>query len=255
MNDAPNTHYLTSRPKPFTRAERDNTTILFGGLHWRAERLIQGAMEALGYRSRVLPIATKQDLLAGRELADIGQCCPTSFTTGNLANFLRSEAKISSPEEIARNYVYVTAGACGACRFGQYHQSYELALRNSGMEAFRMFLLAQDGLEQGAAEGGGLELNLPFTMGAIWAVMVGDLLQDLEYQTRPYEVKRGETDRVVKESVEHLYEVFRDSPARRKNWSAPVWYLLTSRYVQALREVCRRFDSIEVDRLRVKPVV
>lgn len=247
--------YRTYKSRPFTRAERDHTTILFGGLHWRAERLIQGAMEALGYRSRVLPIATKQDLLAGRELADIGQCCPTSFTTGNLANFLRSEAKISSPEEIARNYVYVTAGACGACRFGQYHQSYELALRNSGMEAFRMFLLAQDGLEQGAAEGGGLELNLPFTMGAIWAVMVGDLLQDLEYQTRPYEVKRGETDRVVKESVEHLYEVFRDSPARRKNWSAPVWYLLTSRYVQALREVCRRFDSIEVDRLRVKPVV
>jgi hypothetical protein len=25
-----------------------------------------------------------------------------------------------------QNFVYLTAGSCGACRFGQYHQSYEL---------------------------------------------------------------------------------------------------------------------------------
>ncbi|HSC93596.1 MAG TPA: hypothetical protein VLC73_01370 [Burkholderiales bacterium] len=249
-------HFRTYKPRPFARAERDRVTILFGGLHWRAERLIQGAMENLGYRTQVLPTATKEDLLTGRELADIGQCCPTSFTTGNLANFLRSAARESSPEEVAKKYVYVTAGACGACRFGQYHQSYELALRNVGLDSFRMFLLAQNGLEQGAAEGGGLELNLPFTLGAIWAVLASDLVQDLEYQTRPYEVRPGQTERVVKECVEHLHDAFRESPVRGKGkWSAPVWYLLSDYFEQALREVHRKFGEIEVDRLRVKPVV
>ena len=58
-------HFRTYQPQPSTRAERDRVTILFGGLHWRAERLIQGAMENLGYRSRILPTATKEDLLAG----------------------------------------------------------------------------------------------------------------------------------------------------------------------------------------------
>ncbi len=255
MQHAATEHFRTYQPRPFTRAERDQVTILFGGLHWRVERLIQGAMENLGYRSRVLPTATREDLLTGRELADIGQCCPTSFTTGNLANFLRSAARESSPEEVAKKYVYVTAGACGACRFGQYHQSYELALRNAGLESFRMFLLAQNGLEQGAAEGGGLELNLPFTLGAIWAVLVGDLVQDLEYQIRPYEVNPGETERVVRESIEYLHEVFRKSAVRGGNWGAPFWYLGTGRFVKALREVHRRFERIEVDRLRVKPVV
>jgi hypothetical protein len=38
-------------------------------------------------------VATKYDLLTGREVADIGQRCPTSFTTGNLVNFLKKEAK------------------------------------------------------------------------------------------------------------------------------------------------------------------
>jgi len=256
METAKLEHYLAYQPRPFTRAERDRVTILFGGLHWRVERLIQGAMGNLGYRSQVLPTATKEDLLTGRELADIGQCCPTSFTTGNLANVLRQETQQQGAEEVAKKYVYVTAGACGACRFGQYHQSYELALRNAGLDSFRMFLLAQNGLEQGAAEGGGLELNLPFTLGAIWAVIVGDLIQDLEYQIRPYEVNPGETERVVKESIEYLHGVFDRSPVSGMGkWSAPLWYLGTSRFVDALREVRRRFDNIEVDRLRVKPVV
>lgn len=248
-------HFRAYKPRPFTREERDKVTILFGGAHWRVERLLQGALARLGYRTRVLPPATKADLLTGRAVADVGQCCPTSFTTGNLANFLREEANKSSPEAVAENFVYLTAGACGACRFGQYHQSYELALRNTGLESFRMFLLAQDNLDQGAIHGGGLELDLPFTLGAIWAVIASDVVQDLEYQTRPYEVVAGETDRVVRESVEYLFEVFRNAPVPRGKLACLPWYLGTNYFLKALREVHDRFRAIELDRLRVKPVV
>jgi predicted nucleotide-binding protein (sugar kinase/HSP70/actin superfamily) len=126
-------------------------------------------------------------------VADIGQCCPTSFTTGNLANVLKAEARRIGAEEVAKNYVYITAGSCGACRFGQYHQSYELALRNVGLDSFRMFLLGQEGLDQGPANGGGLDINMPFTLGAVWAIVLTDIVQDMEYQTRPYEKNPGET--------------------------------------------------------------
>ena len=247
--------YRAYKPRPFTREERDHVTILFGGLHWRAERVIQGAMENLGYRTQVLPTATREDLLTGREVADIGQCCPTSFTTGNLVNFLKKEAKQTSPAEVSKKYVYLTAGSCGACRFGQYHQSYELALRNSGLDAFRMFLLGQQGLDQGAAAGGGLELNLPFTLGAVWAVVLADAVQDLEYQIRPYEVKPGETLRASKEGVDILYEALRKRPRRGEKWGALAWHLTTPYFVNAMKEVRRRFDRVEVDRLRPKPLV
>jgi len=120
-------HYRAYTPRPFTRAERDSVTILFGGLHWRIERILQAVLESSGYRARILPIATKADLLTGRETADIGQCCPTSFTTGNLVNFLKKESKQVGVEAVNEKYVYLTAGSCGACRFGQYHASYELA--------------------------------------------------------------------------------------------------------------------------------
>jgi len=247
--------YRAYKPRPFTRDERDQVTVLFGGLHWRVERLIQGAMENLGYRTQVLPTASRADLMTGREVADIGQCCPTSFTAGNLANFLRAEASRIGADEVSRRYVYITAGSCGSCRFGQYHQSYELALRNIGLDAFRMFLLGQDGLDQGPAAGGGLELNLPFTLGAIWAVVLADVVQDMEYQIRPYEVQPGATDRAARQGIEILCDALRRRPRRGRKWGALAWHVATNYFVNAMREVRRCFDAVEVDRLRVKPLV
>src|SRR5690349_21788441 len=85
--------YRAYKPRPFTRAERDQVTLLIGGLHWRAERMAQASIQNLGYHVELLPTATREDLLTGRELADIGQCSPTSFTTGNLANVLRGKTR------------------------------------------------------------------------------------------------------------------------------------------------------------------
>jgi predicted nucleotide-binding protein (sugar kinase/HSP70/actin superfamily) len=85
-------HYRAYISRPFTKYERDRVTIVSGGLHWRAERVLQATFENHGYKVQFLPTASKNDLLKGREVADIGQCCPTSFVTGNLVNFLLSEA-------------------------------------------------------------------------------------------------------------------------------------------------------------------
>ena len=93
-------HYRAYTPRPFTRAERDSVTILFGGLHWRVERILQAVLESGGHKAQVLPVATKDDLLTGREVADIGQCCPTSFTTGNLVNFIKKKSDELGAEEV-----------------------------------------------------------------------------------------------------------------------------------------------------------
>jgi predicted nucleotide-binding protein (sugar kinase/HSP70/actin superfamily) len=247
--------YRAYKPQPFTREERDKVTILFGNLHWRAERVMQGVFSNLGYRTQILPTATRADLLAGREVADIGQCCPTSFTTGNLVNTLRNEAQRIGAEEVSKNFIYLTAGSCGACRFGQYHQSYELALRNSGLNGFRMFLMGQGALDQGATAGGGLDLNLPLLLGSAWSVLLADVVQDLEYQTRPYEMKAGETVRASQDAVEILHQAMLKRPHIGKRWGSLAWHLASPYFVDAMKDVRRRFDEVEVDRLRMKPKV
>jgi len=122
MATATTEHYRAYAPRPFTRAERDSVTVVFGGLHWRVERVIQAVLENGGNRAEVLPVATREDLLTGREVADIGQCCPTSFTTGNLVNFVRKKSQQHGAEEggaaaiAQRRQASTRAGAAEVCR-------------------------------------------------------------------------------------------------------------------------------------------
>jgi predicted nucleotide-binding protein (sugar kinase/HSP70/actin superfamily) len=245
-------HYRAYRPRPFRREERERVTLLYGGLTWKHERLMQGALENMGYRARPLPQIERVDLDIGKELIDTGACCPTIFTAGNLARFLRETLEKEGREAVRDRYIFVTVGACGPCRFGQYHESYERVLEGLDLTDFRIFLLDLLQMEQNE---GGLEITMPLTFGLVYTMFMGDLLTDMEYAVRPYEVVPGETDRVLRESVEILYEKFRKRPLKGKKWGSLLWHVTTSYFVDALKEVRRLWDEIEVDRLRVKPRV
>jgi len=67
------------RPKerPFTRSERGHTTLLFGGLTWKHEKLVQGALEGLGYLARPVPTPKVKAFQTGKEYGNNGQCNPT----------------------------------------------------------------------------------------------------------------------------------------------------------------------------------
>ncbi len=41
-------HFKKPAEKPFTKEQRGNTTLLFGGLTWKHEKLVHGALEGLG---------------------------------------------------------------------------------------------------------------------------------------------------------------------------------------------------------------
>jgi predicted nucleotide-binding protein (sugar kinase/HSP70/actin superfamily) len=248
-------HYQAYQPRPFTKADREHTTVLFGGLTWKHERLVQAVLHNLGYRAEPLPNITRADLDAGKELIDVGACCPTIFTTGSLVSFLKQEVAARGAADVANRYLFLTAGACGPCRFGQYQESYAMALDGLGLRDLRLLLFAQDQMDQSGAGEAGLEVNLPFGLGLVYALLSADCLGDLEYQIRPYEVVPGQTEQVLKESVEELYQVFRARPDQGRKWRSLAWHLGSGYFTGALRKVRRRWDAIEVDRLRVKPRV
>ncbi len=244
--------YRAYRPRPLRREERSRVTIVYGGLTFKHERLIQGALENAGYRAKPLPDIKRIDLDIGKELIDTGACCPTTFTAGNLARFLKETSEKEGRENLKDRYVFVTVGACGPCRFGQYHESYERVLENMDLKDFRMFLLDLMQMEQNE---GGLEITMPLTFGLVYSMFLGDIITDMEYATRPYEVVPGETDRVVKDSVELLYERLKKRPLRGQKIGSLLWHVTTPYFVRALKEVKRLWDEVQVDRLRVKPRV
>ncbi len=246
--------YQAYKPRGFTTSDKEKVTLLFGGLTWRAERLLEGVFHGSGYHARALPQATKADLLRGRELADVGQCCPTAFTAGNLVNFLLDESKARGSQDVMDSYAYLTAGSCGSCRFGQYHQSYELALSNLGLDAFRLFFMDQTNPD-GAQEGGGLDLSPALLSKAVLGIMAADVIQDVEYQLRPYELEAGATDRASQLAVEELYQACQDAKVPANTLGVAAWTLHSKGIMRALCRARRHFDAVAVDRLQVKPKV
>ena len=57
------------------------------------------------------------------------------------------------------------------------------------------------------------------------------------------------------ECIDYLYDVFRKRPLAGRTWSTLAWHLASDYFTGAMREVRRRFERVEVDRLRPKPVV
>jgi len=272
-------HFRRPEERAFAAEERDHVTILFGGLTWKHEELIKAVFQGNGYKCEIVPTPNVAAFQLGKEYGNNGQCNPTYFTVGNLVQYLQSlEAKGMSRQEIINNYVFFTAGSCGPCRFGMYEAEYRFALQNAGFDGFRVLLFQQnDGIKAASGEPG-LKFTVNFGMGMLNALHLGDTINDLVFQIRPYEVRQGATDRAFAEAVNSLcitlrerkpFEFMEDAPkwlttsvgkkAALKNTASVFCKVYDHLYGKGVREgldACReRLNQVEVDRLRVKPIV
>jgi predicted nucleotide-binding protein (sugar kinase/HSP70/actin superfamily) len=267
-------HFHKPIERPFTADQRARTTLLFGGLTWKHEKLVHGALEGLGYKCEVVPTPNVAAFQLGKEYGNNGQCNPTYFTVGNLVQYLQKlEESGIRKEDLINNYIFLTAGACGPCRFGMYEAEYRLALRNAGYDGFRVVLFQQSGgLNQSDAEAG-LEMNLDFFLNLLNALNMGDIVNEVAYQIRGFEVNAGETDAILEESIDYLHETLKkNSPwsvesklgkmANKIPMKGTVEYLgkfinqlVSDDYMEALNHVRDRYNSVKVDRFKVKPIV
>jgi len=206
-------HFKKPMERSFKGEERDKVTILFGGLTWKHEKLIQSVFQGTGYKCVMIPTPDVAAFQLGKEYGNYGQCNPTYFTVGNLVQYLQGlERNGESREDIINNYVFFTAGSCGPCRFGMYEAEYRFALQNAGYDGFRVLLFQQqEGINAASGEPG-LKFTVDFGMGMLNALHIGDTLQDLIHQIRPYEVNKGEADRVFPEVADRLAECLRERP-------------------------------------------
>lgn len=272
-------HFRRPAERPFTAAERDAVTILIGGLTWKHEQLIRAVFQSAGYQVEILPTPDVQSFQLGKEYGNNGQCNPTYFMVGHLIKFLQGlEAAGMTRQEIIDRYVFFTAGSCGPCRFGMYESEYRLGVQNAGFDGFRILLFQQnDGIKAASGEPG-LKFTVDFGLGALSALNLGDIVNDVTYQIRPYEMVPGETDRALAEVMEDLSARMRDrrmfeAMDRLPRWLASRvasrralkitvsvvgkiadhWYGRQTR--EALAAAREQLSRIEVDRLRVKPLV
>ena len=206
----------------FTKSERANTTLLVSGLTAAHDHLVKSALRGLGYNVEVIDVPDNEALRYGKEFGNRGQCNPTYFTVGNLVKHLteRCRDEAISPKQAVERYVFLTAGACGPCRFGMYATEYRKALRDAGFDGFRVMLFQQQGgLAQATGQDAGLEFTPKFFIGLLLALMAGDVLNGMGYRIRPFEVEPGSTDRALARAREHVQAAL----ANRKFLPVALW--------------------------------
>jgi predicted nucleotide-binding protein (sugar kinase/HSP70/actin superfamily) len=226
------------QPK-MTKKERAGVTLLVSGLTAAQDFLVEGALRGQGYNVKFFGTSDNAGLQAGKEFGNRGQCNPTYFTVGGLVAHLidlRDNHGMTS-EEIVKNYVFLTAGACGPCRFGMYVTEYRKALRDAGFDGFRVMLFQQTGgLSQATGDDVGLEMNPAFFIAIVKAIVCGDVLNALAYRVRPYELTVGATNKAVEDSKKILYLAL----------------LEKTNILWALYKCRKEFEKIEIDPLRAK---
>ncbi|MCP4045387.1 MAG: 2-hydroxyglutaryl-CoA dehydratase, partial [Gammaproteobacteria bacterium] len=234
--------HWTDEPVPaFTKSQRKTTTILHGGLTMLQDSLINAALTGIGYNMLTLACPDNRAMQVGKEFGNRGQCNPTYFTVGNLVKYLielRDEQGLST-ECILRDYVFVTAGACGPCRFGLYVTEYRKALRDAGFEGFRVLLFQGKGGINQHSLSDGVEFSPAFFKAMFRGIVAGDVLNLMGYRLRPYEKVVGSVDVVLEQCKQRLCERLKQGKG------------LTG----VLKQCRKLLDEVDLNRLQVKPRV
>lgn len=225
---------------PFTRSQREHTTILLGGLTKAHDQLAAAALRGLGYRAEALPTPDNEALELGKVYCNRSMCNPAYYTVGNLLRHLEAlrETHGLTRREIVERYLLATVNGCGPCRFALYIGEYRKALRESGLEGFRVLLLNQ-GPETNGGQEQGLEVNAGLLFAVGRAMVLGDVLNALTYRVRPYELRAGATERAIQRALERLAAALERGSGPRA----------------ALRLLRGELAAIPVDRTRIKPKV
>jgi predicted nucleotide-binding protein (sugar kinase/HSP70/actin superfamily) len=272
-------HYRRPAERPFTADESSKITILVGGLTRKHEALIRAVFQGSGYRCEMLPVPDQEAFHLGKEFGNNGQCSPAYFTSGALIQYLRNLESEGMPRhEIIDNYLYFTAGSCGPCRFGTYAAEYRLALQNAGFDGFRILRFQQDeGIKQ-KISAPGLKYTIDFGLGMLKVLFLGDVLNDLTHNIRPYEVTSGETNRVMELCMQDLCDHLREYKTPELADKVPHWFASTlakrnflrgllsflykmnlhlrgKEFLDVLERCRKRIDGIAIDRTRLKPIV
>ncbi len=205
--------------------------IIFGGLPAVHQRAIKGAMEFLGYNAIPLPEPDNEALKIGKEYCNRGQCNPTYYTTGNLIKFFKEQGD-------GDDYVVMTVGSCGPCRFGMYEMEYRKALKEAGFDVPVITFNQSEALNN-EFENHGIRINRDFILSLIKSIVAGDLVNDIYYKIKPYEVVSGSADEWREKAGEILYEFMRKGRG----------------FEGALKEIYRNLSEIEVNFLQPKPKV
>jgi len=170
----------------FTEEMRKTHTILCPQMSPLHFDILRDAFTSSGYRLVVMPAMDKECIDTGLRYVNNDACYPAIISVGQVLNAL------FSGEYDLDNVSIVMTQTGGGCRASNYVGFVRKALKKAGMEQVPVISLSAQGFEKNP----GMKYTFSFFKKAMQALVYGDLLMRVLYQTRPYEKNAGEANKL-----------------------------------------------------------
>lgn len=201
--------------------------------------ILASVFRNLGYDSEVLPRSDDSLLSLGRKYTDGDQCIPSIITTEDILKRVFSEDFKEDKE------AFFQGKSQGPCRFGRYYMNQQLILHELKLDSVPIFTL-----DNRDSYGG---LGTEAKILAYDGILAQGLLERELHFIRPFEVNRGESQRVYEKYLKDISEIVEKGLSGNKKLK-----ILTNKHkselTSKLEEACNEFSKIE-RKEEEKPVV
>ena len=217
------------RPRPSPASPPKDRVLYFPYMNDGAY-MLAAAARSIGVPSEVLPMQDEEDLAIGRKYTSSKECFPMICTTGS---FIK---KLQEPGADPSKMSFFMPDHNGPCRFGQYNQFHRILFDRLGFEKAELITPSNDTSYEDVAG----EHGQKFRINAWKGFIVADYIRKIYRETRPYEINKGDADRLYRDSIKRLENcIEKGSKGLQK----------------ILAGIADDFMAIKVDRSERRPVV
>ena len=217
--------------KVFTKEMRKDYTILIPQMAPVHFELLESVMSASGYNAVLLRECTQHTVEVGLKYVNNDACYPSILVTGQMI-----EALQSGKYDLNKTALIISQTG-GGCRATNYIGFIRKALKDAGFENIPVISFNVAGMEKMP----GFKLSPGLIERLVKGIVYGDLLQKMLTKNRPYEINKGETQKLYDEWMLRCKGFVRKSTLRE--------------FKQSIYDMVNAFEKIELDTTIKKPKV
>ncbi len=222
---------------PFLAEDKEKRTILIPNLSPAFSVLAAAYIRAQGYKASPLPVADKRAIELGKKFVHNDICFPCQVNIGENLLWLEQH-----PEVKQCNVSIGLAKNCENCRAVQYAVLARKALDEAGYKDVAIITTGSDNKNMHP----GLQLGLDFRLHMLWGLVTMDAIEIMYRALRPYEVNKGDTQKVYDEWMPKLMN--RVAVMGKAELAKP------TAVMKMFRETIKAFNTVEITEDRKKGI-
>ena len=188
-------------PAKFYRKDKKIRTILVPNISVEVSKILEGILEKENFKVKRIPIGSTEQIKLGKKYVHNDICFPAQMVIGELIGELKRGGY--NQDEVAVGMVKFQCD----CRMSHYAGLLRKGLDSAGFS--NVPILTTDVNDTKRNHPGVFLLGVSAVLEAVWSFMMLDMLTDVCRKTRPYEINKGETDRVYQQCVDNLSQAIK----------------------------------------------